>query len=70
MREILHLRQPQSLRTTGAQPRGSLRVARGEQRDLVAAAHQLIGDVGNHAFGATIKFGRDTFVKRRHLRDA
>jgi hypothetical protein len=43
------------------------RVAAGEQGDLVAGRHQLLGKIGNHPLGPTIEFGRNALEQRRDL---
>ena len=46
------------------------RVAAGEQRDLVALANQLLGQVRDDALGAAVARRRHALDERRHLRDA
>jgi hypothetical protein len=42
-------------------------IAAGEQCNLMALAHQLFGEPGDDAFGASILLGRNTFRKWRNL---
>jgi hypothetical protein len=46
-----------------------LRVAAGEQCHLVPAPDQLIGERGNHPFGAAVERGRHPLIQRRNLGD-
>ena len=45
------------------------RIAAGEQRDIVAESHQLLGEPGNDALGAAVQFRWDGLGQRCNLRD-
>src|SRR3954467_3879629 len=60
----------QRFRPAGVQFGGGLRVAAGEQRDLVSLGDELLSQPMDDAFSATIKLGWDGFSQRSHLRNA
>ena len=49
--------EPQRPRRARHQPRRGHRVAAGEQRDVVALRHELLGQVGDDALGAAVERG-------------
>jgi hypothetical protein len=67
--ELLLTRQPQRLWTSRMQLGAGLRVASREQRHVMAAVYEFLGDVGNDAFGAAVELGRDTLVQWSNLCD-
>ena len=46
------------------------RVAAGEQRDIVTEGHELLGEPGNDALGASVQFRWDRLGQRCNLRDS
>jgi hypothetical protein len=46
-----------------------LRIAAGEQRDVVAKRHQLLGEPGNHSLGSAIQFRGNRLGQRCNLRN-
>src|SRR5262245_20648896 len=61
---------PQGLRTGLDQPRIRLRVAAGEQRDLMPQPDQFLGQIGDDPLRPPIQLRGDAFVKRGDLRDS
>ena len=53
--------QTQGLCGAGDELSAGLRVARGEQGDLVTLVDELFRQIRDYAFGAAIKLGRNTF---------
>jgi hypothetical protein len=47
-----------------------LRVAAGEQRDVVSQRYEFLGQPVHHPFGAAVEFGWNSLRQRRDLRDA
>src|SRR5256885_14452577 len=54
-------------RTCGHQLRAGHRIAAGEERHLVPLAYQFFGKPGYDSLRSSVKFGRNTFIKRRNL---
>jgi len=54
----------------GDELRGGVRVAAGEEGDVVSLPHQLIGEIGDDALGAPIKLRRNALVQWCDLGDA
>ena len=66
--KILHRRvEPQRARPDRLELGFRLAVAGGEQRDVVAEFDQCIGEVGDHALRAAVKFRRHGFGQWRDL---
>jgi len=59
--------EAQSARARGLEGRGGLRIAAGEQRDLMPLADQFLGQMGDDALGAAVTAGRTTFVQWGNL---
>jgi hypothetical protein len=62
--------EPERARPGRNQPRFGHGISAREQRDVVALAHQLIGEIGDDSFGSAIQSGRNAFVEGRDLRDS
>jgi hypothetical protein len=62
--------EAQSARHARHQAPRRARVAGGEERHRVAAAHQLLGEPRHHPFGAAVQMRRDALVKGCDLSDA
>ena len=61
---------PQGPRAGGDQLRRCLRVAAGEQRDLVPQPHQLFGQVGDDTLRAAVQLRRHALIQRGDLCDS
>ena len=67
---ILYARvQPQCGFAEGDEPGGGAGVAAGKQRHVVTLPHQLLGQIGDDALGASVKARRAAFVQGSDLRD-
>ena len=62
--------EAQRLRPGRVEFRRGLRIAAGEQRDVVSERDQFLGQPVHHPFGAAIKLGGDSLRQRSNLRDA
>ena len=62
--------EAQTLRAAGNQARAGDRVPAGEERDVVSAGDQLLGQEGDHPFGPAVAARRDALVERGDLRDS
>ena len=66
---VVHLRQPERLRSASNQFRGGFRIAAGEERHLMSLPHQFLGQIGNDPFSSAIELRRNTFHQWRNLGD-
>jgi len=60
---------PECFRATRHESSRGLRVAAGEERDLVTLADHLFSQVRNHPLRAAVKFRRNAFIERGNLGD-
>src|SRR5581483_5226046 len=59
----------QAAREDGRQAGGGQRIAGGDERDVVAHAHELFGQEVDDRFGAAVRRGRDTLPQRGELQN-
>ena len=71
VRQRIAHRRVEAERGGGAfdQPGARLGIAAGEEGDVVALRHQLLGQVGDDALGAAVEPGRDALGQGRDLGD-
>ena len=62
--------EAKTARVRGDEPRARARIARREERDVVAAAHELFREPGDDALGPSIQPRRDALEQRGNLSDA
>jgi hypothetical protein len=61
--------EPQRARHAGNESSGGQRILAGEQRDVMAEANQLLGQIGNNPLRTAIESWRDALHQRRDLCD-
>ena len=53
--------EPQALRNTGNKLGRGLRIATGEERDVVPLRNEFLGEIGHHPLGAAVELGGNRF---------